>query len=250
VDLPLGLARVVGHRGAAMRAPENTLASFREAARLGAGWVELDVKLTSDGVPVVIHDERLDRTTDRRGEVRLMGFAELEAADAGAWFGPAFAGERVPRLEDALRVIAACGMGVNIEIKPCPGRERETAEAAVATAKAYWPESLPAPLFSSFKRPALAAAQQTMPAAWPRGLLLDRQDRDWLAAAKELGCRAINANWKRLSPAWASEIKAAGLALVVWTCNLPAEARRLVQMGVDAVITDAPDLIAPEIAGI
>jgi glycerophosphoryl diester phosphodiesterase len=250
VTLPLGLARVVGHRGAAMRAPENTLASFREAARLGAGWVELDVKLTSDGVPVVIHDESLNRTTDRRGEVRETAFAELAKADAGSWFGQAFAGERVPRLDDALTAIAGCGMGVNIEIKPCPGLERETAEAAVATAKACWPERLPAPLFSSFKRPALAAAQQAMPQSWPRGLLLDRQDRDWLAAAKDLGCRAINANWKRLTPEWASEIKAAGLALVVWTCNLPAEARRLVDLGVDAVITDAPDLIAPEIASI
>src|SRR3954454_23608769 len=102
--LPLRLARVVGHRGAAMRAPENTLASFREAARLGAGWVELDVKLTQDGVPVVIHDETLNRTTDRQGAVRSMGFAELAEADAGSWFGPAYAGERVPRLEDALGV--------------------------------------------------------------------------------------------------------------------------------------------------
>ena len=248
--LPLGLTRVVGHRGAALRAPENTLAGFREAARLGAGWVELDVMLTQDGVPVVIHDETLDRTTDRRGRVEATPWPELAAADAGSWFAAAYAGERVPRLEEALAAIADCGMGVNIEIKPCPGRERDTAAAAVATAKACWPEHLPPPLFSSFKRTALAAAQQAMPAAWPRGLLLDRLERDWLVGAKELGCQAINANWKRLTPAWAKEIKAAGLALVVWTCNLPAEARRLVAIGVDAVITDAPDLIAPEIAGI
>jgi glycerophosphoryl diester phosphodiesterase len=250
VALPLGLTRVVGHRGAAMRAPENTLASFREAARLGAGWVELDVKLTQDGVPVVIHDESLKRTTDKRGDVRETPWRMLAEADAGSWFAPAYKGERVPRLTDALAVIAECGLGVNIEIKPCPGRERETAEVAIAAARSCWPERLPPPLVSSFKRPALAAAQQAMPATWPRGLLLDKQDRDWREAAKELDCRAINANWKRLTPAWAKEIKAAGLALVVWTCNLPQEAKRLVGLGVDAVITDAPDLIAPEIAGI
>jgi len=250
VPLPLGLTRVVGHRGAAMRAPENTLAGFREAARLGAGWIELDVMLTRDDVPVVIHDETLDRTTDRHGPVDAIAWASLAAADAGSWFAPDFAGERVPRLGDALKVIAECGMGVNVEIKPCFGRERETAEAAVATAKTSWPSHLPAPLFSSFKRPALAAAQQAMPEAWPRGLLLDRKDRDWLEAARTLGCRAINANWKKLTPDWAKEIKAAGFALVAWTCNVPAEARRLVQIGVDAVITDAPDLIAPAISGI
>ena len=155
----------------------------------------------------------------------------------------------MPRLEDALAVIAECGMGVNIEIKPCPGRERDTAEAAVATARACWPRHLPPPLFSSFQRPALAAAQRALP-DWPLGLLLDRHERDWREAAKELGCQAINANWRRLTPSWAAAIKEAGLALVVWTCNVPAEARRLVALGVDAVITDAPDLLVPAIGGI
>ncbi|MBI1774695.1 MAG: glycerophosphodiester phosphodiesterase [Proteobacteria bacterium] len=244
----LGLARIVGHRGAALRAPENTLAGFRKAAELGAGWVELDVMLTRDGVPVVIHDETLDRTTDRTGRIEASDWRELADADAGIRFAPAFAGERVPLLSEALAVIAGCGMGVNIEIKPCPGRERETALEAVATAKACWPGHLPPPLFSSFKRPALAAAQEAMP-EWPRGLLLDRHERDWRAAAEALGCRAINPNWKHLTPKWVSEIKAAGLAVVTWTCNLPEEARRLVGLGVDAVITDAPDLLVPAIGG-
>src|SRR5207253_1840078 len=97
VALPLGLSRVVGHRGAALRAPENTLAGFREAARLGAGWVELDVMLTQDGVPVVIHDETLERTTSGCGRVERTPWSALADADAGSWFAPAYAGERVPR---------------------------------------------------------------------------------------------------------------------------------------------------------
>jgi glycerophosphoryl diester phosphodiesterase len=247
--LPLGLSRIVGHRGAAMRAPENTLASFRKAAALGAGWVEHDVMLTADGVPVVIHDESLDRTTDLSGRVDGTPAGAIAAADAGRWFGPEFAGERVPTLGQALGVIAECGLGVNIEIKPGPGRERDTAKAALAVAEAAWPRHLPPPLVSSFKRTALAAAQEALP-AWPRGLLLDRRAKDWLEAAKALDCRSVNANWKRLTPAWAKAIKAAGLALVVWTCNSPEEARRLIGLGVDAVITDAPDLLAPAIGGI
>jgi glycerophosphoryl diester phosphodiesterase len=249
LPLPLGLSRIVGHRGAAMRAPENTLASFRKAASLGAGWVELDVMLSADGVPVVIHDETLDRTTDRTGRVDATPSGAIAAADAGAWFAADYAGERVPTLAAALAVIAECRMGVNIEIKPCPGQEARTARAALAVAEAAWPAHLPPPLVSSFKPTALVAAQEALP-AWPRGLLLDRRGKDWLEAAKALDCRSINANWKRLTPAWAKAIKAAGLALVVWTCNSPDEARRLIGIGVDAVITDAPDLLAPAIGGI
>ena len=88
------LPRVIGHRGIAARAPENTLAGFRRAAELGVAWVELDVQLTSDGVPVVFHDDGLERTTDGQGLLIETPLAVLRGLDAGAWFGPAFAGER------------------------------------------------------------------------------------------------------------------------------------------------------------
>ena len=127
------LPRVIGHRGAAAVAPENTLASLRRAKELGAGWVEFDVKLTRDGAAVLIHDERLERTTDGRGEVARTTLAELRKLDAGAWFDPAFAGERVPTLGDALALCGELGLGINVEVKPCPGREAETARVAVET---------------------------------------------------------------------------------------------------------------------
>ena len=108
------LPPVIGHRGAAGSAPENTVAGFRKAKALGCRWVEFDVRLTADDEPVVLHDDRLARTTDGRGRVSGLRLAAIRRCDAGAWFHPSFAGERVPRLEEALAVIWDLGLGANI----------------------------------------------------------------------------------------------------------------------------------------
>jgi len=133
--MTLTLPRVIGHRGAAAHAPENTLASFRKAAALGVEMVEFDVKLTRNRVPVVIHDDTLDRTTDGSGPIANSDFAAVRMLDAGRKFAPEFRGERVPTLDEVLTVALELGLAVNIEIKPCPGREVETAEVALAAAQ-------------------------------------------------------------------------------------------------------------------
>ncbi len=244
VPLPLGLSRVAGHRGAKLRAPENTIAGFRAAKRLGAGWVELDSKLTRDGVPVVIHDQTLERTTDGAGRVDSVTLKEIGWLDAGKWFAPEFAGEKVPTLADALKAIAAEGLGVNVEIKPCPGRERDTAEASIEVIREVWPSSLPAPIISSFQRASLEAAQKAAPEL-PRGLLIETREADWRETAQRLGCKAIHPKWSELSAEWIAEIHKAGFACLTWTVNDPQAAKRLLDWGVDCIITDAPDLIVP-----
>ena len=128
------LPRVIGHRGAAAYAPENTLEGIREAARRGARWVEFDAKLTGDGVVILMHDDTLDRTTNGHGSVAQTSFGDIGRLDAGAWFGEAWRGARVPRLADALALLVELDMQANIEIKPCPGREIETAQAVVDVA--------------------------------------------------------------------------------------------------------------------
>ena len=113
---------MIGHRGAAGAAPENTLASIKKARELGATWIEFDVKLTKDSHAILFHDDRLERTTDGQGAVAATTLPEMRRLDAGSWFDAAFRGEPVPTFEQALALCAELGLGVNVEIKPCANR--------------------------------------------------------------------------------------------------------------------------------
>lgn len=225
---PLVLPRVIGHRGAAAYAPENTLASFREARKRGATWVETDIKLTADGVPILMHDPSLRRTT---------GIDRLVAETLKADLPP-----QVPTLEEAIDCFAELGLGCNVEIKPCPGREAETARVAVATLRQCWPGSLPAPLLSSFKAASLAAARDAAP-EFARAMLLEDLADDWPLQARAVDAVGVNTNGKKLTAERARDIKRAGLLLGVYTINEADLARRLIGMGADCIITDVPDLV-------
>ena len=224
----LQLPKVIGHRGAAAYAPENTLASFREARRRGATWVEIDVKLTADGVPIVMHDDSLKRTT---GLDRLV--AETLRADLP---------KDVPSFEEAIACFAELGLGCNVEIKPCEGREVETARATVETLRRCWPASLPPPLLSSFKPASLAAARAAAP-EFARAILLGEIGEDWRSRTEVVGAVGVNTNGAKLTAPHAVEIRKAGYALSVYTINDGDVARALIGMGVDCIITDAPDVI-------
>lgn len=224
----LQLPKVIGHRGAAAYAPENTLASFHEASRRGATWVEIDVKLTRDGVPIVMHDASLKRTMGIDRLVAEMTRAELPAD--------------VPTFEQAIACFAELGLGCNVEIKPCEGRERETARVTVETLRRAWPARLPPPLLSSFKDASLAAARDVAP-EFDRALLIDDLQDGWRSRTDAVGAVGVNTSGKRLTAPRAVEICAAGFALSVYTINDGAVAKALVGMGVHCVITDAPDVI-------
>lgn len=224
----LQLPPVVGHRGAAAYALENTLESFREAKRRGAAWVEIDVKLTADGVPIVMHDASLARTM----QVDRM-VARTKAADLPPL---------VPSFEAAIACFQELGLGCNVEIKPCEGREAETARVTVEMLRRCWPASLPAPLLSSFKDVSLATARDTAP-EFARALLIDVLADDWQSRAVAVEAVGINTNGKKLTAPRAVEIRRAGFILGVYTINDGEVARALVGMGVQCVITDAPDTI-------
>ena len=224
----LQLPKVIGHRGAMAYAPENTLESFREARRRGATWVEIDVKLTADGVPIVLHDSSLKRTT---GIDRLA--SEMRASELPP---------SVPTFEQAIACFGELGLGCNVEIKPCEGREAETARVTVESLRRLWPAALPAPLLSSFKDLSLATALEVAP-EFARALLIDEVKDDWLGRAEAVAAAGINTNGKRLTAVRAVEIRKAGYVLSVYTINDGDVARALVGMGVQCVISDAPDVI-------
>jgi glycerophosphoryl diester phosphodiesterase len=148
--------RIIGHRGAALTAPENTLAGFCMAAALNVEWVEFDVRLTSDGRCILLHDDTLDRTTSGRGPASRLTFEEIRRLDAGSWFSPDFAGQPVPGLEETIGLLAQLNVGAVVELKPAPGAEAATGRAAATVLVERWPAALPPPVVSSFKPAALA----------------------------------------------------------------------------------------------
>jgi glycerophosphoryl diester phosphodiesterase len=239
VRKPLPFPFVIGHRGSPRTAPENTLASFRQAARDGATWVEFDVSLTSDGRAVIFHDDDLDRTSDGTGPLAAMPFEAVRDLDAGSWFGPAFAGEPVPTLEEALELFTELGLAFNMEIKPDRGREVETAEVALTIARECWPAKAPAPLISSFSRISVAAAKEVQP-GWPRDLLFDRVTEDWKEVGALLGVISFGANHQHLTESQVGAMHEAGYGVMAYTVNDLGRALTLKNWGVDGIFTDIP----------
>jgi glycerophosphoryl diester phosphodiesterase len=241
--LALALPSVIGHRGAAACAPENTLAGLRKAWELRCRWVEFDVRLTMDKHLILLHDDRIDRTTDGRGRAAALPLAALRRRDAGAWWGPGFKGERIPTLADAVALLGEIGIGANVELKAVRGREAETGAAAAAMLCRLWPSHLPGPLISSFRQDALAAARARSPGI-ARGILFRAVPKNWRTVAESLGCAAIHADHRRLHPAIAAEIRQSGYPLLAYTVNDPARAHMLLQWGVTSVFSDVPHILA------
>jgi glycerophosphoryl diester phosphodiesterase len=235
----IALPPVIGHRGAAGCAPENTLAGFRMAKSIGCRWVEFDVRLTGDGAPVLLHDNRLERTTDGRGRVSARARAAIRRHDAGRWFGPAFAGERVPSLAEALALLAELNLGANIELKAVRGKEAATATSVAGLVGGAWPAPSAHVLISSFQRGTLEVARDHAPHL-ARGILFRSIPRDWRRIAEELGCATIHADHQRLDPSAVAEIRRAGYPLLAYTVNDAERAKRLFDWGVTSVFSDVP----------
>ncbi|MDG5495890.1 glycerophosphodiester phosphodiesterase [Niveispirillum sp. BGYR6] len=236
---PFTIPRLIGHRGAARHAPENTLSGMRTAALQGALWVELDVKLTADDVPVLLHDDDLNRTTNGHGPAAQMDFVEMRKLDAGSWFSREFRGEKVPTLAEAIQAAQLLDLGLNLEIKPCPGRDEQTAGIALSLALSLWPADRPPPLISSFSVEALEMAKTVAP-HWPRGYLMDKVPANWAEIADRLDVTTININAKRETAVTVAAYRATGRQVLAYTVNDKNDALRLFTWGVQSLFTDTP----------
>ena len=234
--------QVIGHRGAAAYAPENTLAAFNKARELGCGFIEFDVMLSVDGEPFVFHDDTLKRTTNARGEFGLALADDLKSLDAGRWYSKAFAGEKIPTFREALEWLVNTNMQANIEIKPSPGFEVPTTIAILTHINRYWPQGKDLPLVSSFNLDALKLCQSLAP-EMPLALLLSKWQDNALQLAKELHCFSVHLSLAAVTQARVKEIKQEGYAVCVYTVNSRRKASKLFDWGVDAVFSDYPDLL-------
>ncbi|HET6620101.1 MAG TPA: glycerophosphodiester phosphodiesterase [Dongiaceae bacterium] len=237
--------RIIGHRGAARAAPENTLESLREAKRQGAAWVEVDAKLTADNHVILLHDDILDRTTSGKGLAAEKTLEEFRALDAGSWLAPNWTGVRVPTLEETVRELIGLGLNCNFEIKPCPGRERVTAEFVMRELQRLWPPQGERPLISSFAYESLEVAQRLAP-EFPRAVLVEEVPENWLALCEGVAAVALNPWHKTLTLEWTKAVKAAGYKVLSYTVNETPRARELFDWGVDAVFSDVPGQLLKE----
>lgn len=232
--------RIIAHRCGGALAPENTLIGLRIAARLGCRGVEFDAMLGADGVPVLMHDETLERTTLGSGGVARIASSEIVVLDAGTRHHRAFAGERVPSLAEALTACAELGLWANVEIKPSRGFDQETGDAVARASSGF--ENV---LLSSFSKEALRAAALAA-GDLPRALLVDAETGDWCRSVADLGACAIHVAAELASVGQLGQLRAAGVPVACYTVNRRDVAERLFSSGVAAVFTDRPDLWAPE----
>jgi glycerophosphoryl diester phosphodiesterase len=242
----------IAHRGAGQRAPENTLAALRRGAQYGYRMFECDAQLSADGMPFLLHDATLTRTTDAgtrlaAGASAVAGdhpWAVLSRLDAGSWHSPDFAGEPLATLEDAAHFCRANGHALNIEIKPAPGAERHTGQVVAAHAAQLWRGAPLAPLLTSFSPDALEGARDAAPDL-PRGLLLDTLWTGWLETALMLDCVAVVCHHALWDVSSVTQAKSAGFRTLSYTVNDDDVARRLIALGTDGLITDRVDRFVP-----
>ncbi len=224
---------VFAHRGASACAPENTLAAFEAAAQQAAHGIELDVQLTADQQLVVIHNTTVDSTTDGCGAVAEMSLAQLKALDAGSWFSPEFAGERISTLGE---VFAAVGqrLFVNVEIKSAaPGIEN----AVAVCIRQHQMEARV--LISSFDARVLRRVRPLLDV--PLAFLCAAIDDARLTAHEEKRFYAALHPWHEfVDSELMRRARQADCLVNTWTVNDPARARQLAAWGVNAIITDQP----------
>jgi glycerophosphoryl diester phosphodiesterase len=230
----------IAHRGAGKLAPENTLAAFRLGAQYGYRAFECDVKLSADGVPFLLHDATLERTTNGRGIAGDLNWAELSRLDAGSWHSRLYAGESLPSLSAVAAFVQRNGFALDLEIKPTPGLEAHTGAVVADEVARLWHGHPQVPLLSSFQPESLRAALDSVPEL-PRALLLDSLPAGALDQALELRCVALITNHKLMDAALAARVHAAGMRAMVYTVNEPERASQLLACGINGLVTDAVD---------
>ncbi len=239
--------KYIAHRGAGLIAPENTLSAFRVGASFGYRMFECDVKLSSDGVPFLLHDDTLQRTTNARGVAGKMQWEALSRLDCGAWHSRSFAGEALPTFDAIAAYCLANYLMLNIELKPTEGGaaiERLTGETVALRAQELWKDVSIKPLLTSFKPEALHGAMSVAPKL-PRGLLLDKWWTGWQQTAMDLKCVAVICNHKLWNAQTVAAVKAQGMRTLSYTVNEEKDAKRLFDLGTDGIITNRVDLFAP-----
>jgi glycerophosphoryl diester phosphodiesterase len=240
--------KLFAHRGGGALAPENTMAGMHIAAAHRFNAVEFDVKLSADGIAMLMHDDTLERTTNGVGVFKDKTATELEMLDAGSWMASFLHGsthERIPRFSAVMHFLHTHGMNANIEIKPCPGREVETGRLVAQLTDEIVRAHTVKPLLTSFSIDALRAARHIAPSL-PIGLLVEQYAATDEAILDELQCVSLHCAHDYITPDLVKQIHDQGRRLLSYTVNDVARAETLFSFGVDGIFTDQLDAMAKQ----
>jgi len=235
---------VVAHRGDSQNRPENTLAAFELAVAGGAEMVEFDVHLTADGDVVVIHDDKVDRTTDGHGDVLRLPTEAVRELSAGAWFAARYADERVPILDEVLDLCRGRAVPM-IEVKARRRRSPELGERVAEALERHAVTESTVVICREMSR--VEEVLRTAPAA--RICYITFTKRQARAATRLPGVTGVDPYWKSLSLSLIDELRAARFFLTPWTVNRPRDMERLLLLGCEAIITDCPVTLRDRIEG-
>lgn len=239
------MPRIIAHRGASGSAPENTRAAIQMASDQGARWIEIDVNISKDGVPVLFHDDGLDRCSDGHGLVIEHNLDALRSLDCGSWFSGEFSGEKILTLDECLQLASECGLGINLEIKPCSGWELPTTESIAQLLNAK--KQLPPMVVSSFSHIAMQHAATLLPQI-SRSCLYLVAPPDWQQLTKEVAADNIHLHANTLlSREQVEAFKTQGLGVYCYTVNTSDAAKVLFAKGVDGVFTNYPGTLLREL---
>jgi glycerophosphoryl diester phosphodiesterase len=234
---PWPYPRLFAHRGGGSLAPENTVAAIRLGQSLGYRAHEIDVKLSVDDVPILLHDPDLGRTTNGKGRAADLPWSTLRTLDAGAWHSIEFRGEPLASFEEAAKQLKSKDTMINIEIKPTPGFDRGTGERVALETRRLWQGAPVSPLFSSFSFEAMLAARDAAPEI-PRGWLVSEfTEADW-ARLEAIRAVSLHTSFRNMRPDLVAELHARGYKVMLYTINDAPTAQRWLDSGADGIFTD------------
>ncbi len=247
LHLPAPKHKLIGHRGTAGLRPENTYCSFSHAAELGLNWIEFDTQLSQDRGWVILHDATLDRTTNGRGTVGEHTFADLIKLEAGSWFTPPFADQKLPSLLGTLHLANKLNLCCNIELK-CEAKDADLYASEMIKFIQQYGELLSQAIFSSFDVQCLINLRESLPRL-PISYLIDEFTEETIKICQKYNFHTINCDVGKIREEDLRAAQAAQLPVLLYTVNDPAIAQLWLNRGAYALFTDRPDLLLEKHVG-
>ena len=238
VDSPL-----IAHRGASALAPENTIAAIELAAKIGAKWIETDVRLTADHGLVMIHDPTLERTSNGQGSVVQTTMEDIRSLDGGGWFSPDYAGEPIPDLQTFLEAVLDCGLSLQLELKENSGLEEPLVAGVIETLQKVWPFGDRGLFVSSFSERCMRLSAALLPEV-PRCLATEFTPADTAGRLNDSQCQILHVQANVTGEAELRVLREMTPEFAVATVNDRGQAESFLRQGATSVLTDFPDLLS------